>query len=370
MDLPQFDCLIIKIGSSMLLEVDGCIRKDWLASIAQDIKFLHDRGKKVILVCSGSVALGRSYVQTKSSLSLAEKQAAASVGQIQLAHAYQTALAERSIVAAQLLLSLDDSEDRRRYLNTSNTLSTLLAHGIVPIINENDTVSTMELRIGDNDRLAARIAQMASADILLFLSDIDGLYSADPYQDSSARHIARVEQIDTSIMALAQDSHSKTGTGGMTTKIIAAQIAVDSGCHLVISQGYQNHPIQRWLDNERCTWFIAKHSPRSARKHWLAHQLQPKGQIKVDHGAEQALAKGKSLLSVGITGITGKFSKGDAVTMTNATNQKVAVGLTNYSDAELIQILGRHSTEIERILGYSHGDTIIHGDNLVFGWTL
>ena len=365
--ITQAKKIVIKIGSSLLLDSQGNIQKDWLKTIVDDIKAWQARGQEIILVCSGSVALGKKQLSKKSkkSLSLPEQQAAAAIGQVQLAHAYQEVLASVGLVGAQLLLSLEVSDDRKRYLNASNTLNTLLSLGVVPIINENDSTATAELSVGDNDRLAARVAQMAGAEILIFFFDVDGLFTDNPSINPRAKHIPLVEKIDPSIERLAKDASSGLGTGGMLTKITAAKIATQSGCHLVILKGEENNPLKRLEDGALCTWFVAKNSPASARKKWLAHQLKPKGELVLDEGAVQALVTGKNLLASGVVSVVGKFQEGDVVKVCSKEQKIVAIGLCNYPSRDIEKLIGRHSQEIESILGYTRGASVIHSDNLV-----
>ncbi len=298
-------------------------------------------------------------------LRLEESQAAAAVGQIRLAHAYKELLEAHEITVAQILLTLGDTEQRRRYLNARGTLNTLLSLGAIPVINENDTVATAEIRYGDNDRLAARVAQMAGADCLVLLSDIDGLYSADPGEDPGARFIPQVSEITPEIEAMAGGAGSAMGSGGMQTKIAAAKIAVGAGCHLCIAKGAHQHPLQRIEEGARCTWFIPSSTPVATRKQWIAGTLKPSGEIVVDAGAVRALAEGKSLLPAGITRARGRFERGDTVSIVGPDGIEVARGICAYSDADAARIAGRQSADIEKVLGYRGRDEIIHRDDLV-----
>jgi len=298
-------------------------------------------------------------------LRLEESQAAAAAGQIRLAHAWQEALGRRDIPVAQILLTIEDTEDRRRYLNARNTMSTLLRLGVVPVINENDTVATDEIRFGDNDRLAARVAQMASADTLVLLSDIDGLYTANPGVDADAQHIAAVDAITPAIEAMAGAALNVDSSGGMVTKIAAARIALQAGCRMAIASGKAAHPLARLADGARCTWFVSQAEPQTARKRWIAGSLKPDGTLTVDEGAARALRAGKSLLPAGVTQIEGRFERGDAVVVRDPAGLELARGLTAYSADDARRISGHRSSEIEQILGYRGREEMIHRDDLV-----
>jgi glutamate 5-kinase len=366
MKLSQSKRLVVKVGSSTLIGEDGKLRRSWFAALAEDIAGLAARGAQVIVVTSGAVALGRSVLGIASGpLKLEEKQAAAACGQIVLSEAWREALMKRSLACAQLLLTIDDSENRRRYLNARTTLETLLEHNVIPVINENDTVATAELRFGDNDRLAARVAQMASADTLILLSDIDGLYDKNPHADKNAKHIAEVREITAEITGMAGIALSGVGTGGMVTKIEAAQIALAAGCHMAIAPGHANHPLKQLQEGGKATWFIASSTPKSARKHWISGSIAPAGVITVDDGAAEALGKGKSLLPAGVTAIQGQFGRGDAVIIKNAKGQELGKGLIAYSHEDAIRILGHKSQDIEQILGFKGRSALIHRDDLV-----
>jgi glutamate 5-kinase len=359
--------VVVKVGSALLVDAKtGRLNRAWLETLVQDLLRLRRRGAQVILVSSGAIALGRRHLGLPSgTLRLEESQAAAAVGQIRLAHAYKELLEESDVTVAQVLLTLEDSEQRTRYLNARATLQTLLSLGAMPVINENDTVATAEIRYGDNDRLAARVAQMASADCLILLSDVDGLYTADPNRDPSAQFIARVTQITPQIEAMAGRSASDVGTGGMTTKIAAARIAVHAGCHLCIASGHQRHPIRRIEAGARCTWFMPHSTPVAARKQWIAGTLRPAGAVRIDAGALRALYAGKSLLPAGVAGTMGRFEAGDTVSIMAADGVEMARGIVAYSDSDAARILGRKSGETEAILGYRGRDELIHRDDLV-----
>ena len=359
--------VVIKVGSALLVDAaSGRLNRSWLETLVEDVVRLRRAGREVILVSSGAVALGRRHLGlAKGPLRLEESQAAAAVGQIRLAHAYKELLEEREIPVAQVLLTLEDSERRRRYLNARATLAALLAHGAVPVINENDTVATAEIRYGDNDRLAARVAQMVSADCLILLSDIDGLYTADPNKDETAQFIPVVRSITPRIEAMGGGSASDVGSGGMATKIAAAKIAVAAGCHMCISAGAHLHPVRRIEQGARCTWFVPTASPRAARKQWISGTLKPAGALVIDDGALRALKSGKSLLPAGVTRLTGRFDRGDTVSVVTQSGDEVARGITAYSDADAAKIIGRRTAEIEGVLGFRGRDEMIHRDDLV-----
>jgi len=365
--LGQARRVVVKVGSALLVDAaTGRLNRVWLESLVEDLQSLRRRGQQVIVVSSGAVALGRRQLGLSGgSLRLAEKQAAAAVGQIRLAHAYKEMLEGEGLSVAQMLLTLEDSEQRTRYLNARATLETLLALGAVPVINENDTVATAELRYGDNDRLAARVAQMASADCLVLLSDVDGLYTADPNRDPRAQFIERVLHITPAIEAMAGRPVSDVGSGGMATKIVAAKIAVAAGCHLCIAAGHHTHPLRRIESGARCTWFVPASTPLAARKQWIAGTLRPAGAIHIDAGALAALHAGRSLLPAGVTGTLGRFDAGDTVSVLAADGVEVARGIAAYSDADAAKIMGRRSSEIEALLGFRGRDELIHRDDLV-----
>jgi glutamate 5-kinase len=359
--------VVIKVGSALLVDAEkGRLNRTWLEGFAADVARLRKRGQEVILVSSGAIALGRRHLGLSAGkLRLEESQAAAAVGQIRLAHAYKELLEAHEITVAQILLTLGDTEQRRRYLNARGTLNTLLSLGSVPVINENDTVATAEIRYGDNDRLAARVAQMTGADCLVLLSDIDGLYTANPADDPDADFVARVLEITPAIEAMAGGSGSDMGTGGMQTKIAAAKIAVGAGCHLCIAKGAVQHPLQRIEDGARCTWFVPSSTPLATRKQWIAGTLRPAGAIVVDDGAVRALLGGKSLLPAGVTRAMGRFDRGDTVSIIGPDGSEVARGICAYSDGDAARIIGRQSADIEKVLGFRGRDEIVHRDDLV-----
>ena len=365
--LEQARRLVIKMGSALLVdETAGAIQHARLAGLAEDVVQLRSAGVEVMIVTSGAIAVGRRHLGFPAGpLKLEEKQAAAACGQVRLAHAYQEALAAHQVTAAQILLTIDDTEERRRYLNARNTINTLLTASAVPIINENDTVATAEIRFGDNDRLAARVAAMMSADTLLLLSTIDGMYSADPSRDSAAEWIPRVDAITPEIEAAAGAAGSADASGGMLTKLAAARIAMAAGCHMVIARGDVDRPVAALKAGARCTWFVSKATPRAARKQWIAASLQPRGTLTIDAGAEAALAAGRSLLPAGVGAVEGDFERGEAVTVKGTAGSLVGRGLSAYSAADARRIMGHKTGEIERILGYRGRDAIIHRDDLV-----
>ncbi|HLZ98505.1 MAG TPA: glutamate 5-kinase, partial [Steroidobacteraceae bacterium] len=321
--------VVVKVGSSLLVDAEkGRLNRSWLEAFAADVASISKRGQEIILVSSGAIALGRRHLNLgPGKLRLEESQAAAAVGQIRLAHAYKELLDAHEITVAQILLTLGDTEQRRRYLNARGTLNTLLSLGAVPVINENDTVATTEIRYGDNDRLAARVAQMVGADCLVLLSDIDGLYTADPRLDSGAEFISRVLEISPEIEAMAGGVTSDVGSGGMQTKIAAAKIAMGAGCHLCIAKGDFQHPLKRIEEGARCTWFVPSSTPVATRKQWIAGTLRPAGAITVDEGAVRALMGGKSLLPAGVTRAVGRFERGDTVSIIGPDGAEVARGI-------------------------------------------
>ncbi len=359
--------IIVKIGSALLVDhQSGELRQAWLSGVAADIAALRASASTVIIVSSGAIALGRGKLGLRGrKLSLAEKQACAAVGQAALTRAYEDALAPHDLITAQALLTLTDTEDRARWINASRTLRELLKLGAIPIINENDTVATDKIRYGDNDRLAARAAQMVGADALILLSDIDGLYTADPRCDENAKHIPKIDNLTPDIMAMGGDPNSAAavGTGGMATKLLAADIAVKAGCHLIITSGETTSPIRALNDGARASWFVAKADPVSARKQWISGSLKSHGQLHIDDGAMKALRNGNSLLPAGAISTDGSFEVGDAVTVIHEGNA-VAKGLAGYSSTEAQQILGLKSGDISATLGYTHGAALIHRDNL------
>jgi len=366
MDLQKAQRVVVKIGSALLVDGDsGKLREDWLAGLAEDIAELKANGAEVLIVSSGAIALGCNVLGfNRRALQLEESQASAAVGQVALAHAWQQAMASKNIIAAQVLLTLHDTEDRRRYLNARSTLTALLKRGAVPVVNENDTVATSEIRYGDNDRLAARVASMMSADCLVLLSDVDGLYTKSP-DEEGAEHIAVVDEITPEITAMAGSAATDVGSGGMITKVEAARIAVSAGTAMVISSGRVANPLKHIKEGARCTWFPARETPFGARKRWIAGTLDPLGAVVVDDGASTALQAGKSLLAAGVVNVEGRFAKGDAISIRNLLGNEIARGLVAYDIADTQAIAGRKSSEISEILGYRGRDELVHRDNLV-----
>jgi len=364
--------VVIKIGSALLVEREtGRLRAAWLDSLADDIAALKQLGKEVVLVSSGSIALGRQILKLPNGpLELEQSQAAASVGQISLAHAYQNVFQKRQLIMAQVLLTLGDTEERRRYLNARRTIDRLLKHGVVPVVNENDTVATTEIRYGDNDRLSARVAGMISADCLVLLSDVDGLYTAPPGTSADARRLDVVENITPEIEAMAGDVGSELSRGGMVTKIEAAKIARSAGTNMVIALGGELNPVAQLDDDGPCTWFLAPSDPVTARKRWIAGQLEPRGSVVVDSGAERALGVGKSLLPAGVTSTVGPFGRGDMVRILANDGRELGRGLIAYNHEDAVRIIGRKSDAIADILGYRGRVELIHRDDLIFHRTV
>lgn len=358
--------IVVKVGSALLVDSpSGTLRRPWLESLCADIAALRREGKDVVLVSSGAIALGRRALRLRTGpLKLEESQAAAAAGQVRLAQAYSDILAAVDIVAAQVLLTLGDTEERRRYLNARATLKTLIELGSIAVINENDTVATAEIRYGDNDRLAARVASMMAADLLVLLSDVDGLYSVDPSRDAQAIHIPHVAAITPQIEAMAGESFSTIGRGGMASKLAAAKIATSAGCDVIIAKGTQDHPLAALRAGARSTRFSANGTPAAARKRWIAGVLMPQGTLTIDAGAARALVEGKSLLPAGIRQIDGRFERGDAVLVKDQAGHEVARGLAAYGASDAERIAGKRSLEIEAILGYRGRDEMIHRDDL------
>ncbi len=360
--------LVVKIGSSILVdEAKGEIRRDWLDALTRDVAGLHKKGCEIVLVSSGAIRLGRTHLKLASgTLKLEESQAAAATGQIRLAHAYQAALASHGITVAQVLLTLDDSEERRRYLNARQTMATLLGLRAIPVINENDTVATDEIRFGDNDRLGARVAEMISADTLVLLSDIDGLYTGDPRSDKNAKHIPEIREVTPEIEAMAGVAASELSNGGMVTKLMAGRIAMAAGCRMAIADGRAVGALGALIDGTaRCSWFLPEASPLSARKKWIKGSLKSSGTLVVDDGAVRALSSGKSLLPAGVTSIDGEFKRGDVVDVKDRKGHVLARGLVAYAADDARRIAGRKSAEIEKLLGFRGRDEIVHRDDLV-----
>jgi glutamate 5-kinase len=366
--LAQAKRLVVKVGSALLVDAHkGSVDRAWLAAFAEDAARIRARGQKLLIVSSGAVALGsRRLGLAGKRLDLPSKQAAAAAGQSLLMHAWEEALAPAGMVAAQVLLSRDDTETRRRWLNARATLERLLALGVTPVINENDTVATEEIRYGDNDRLAARVAQMTGADLLVLLSDVDGLYTSDPRRDASAAHVALVSELTPEVEAMAGGINraAAVGSGGMATKLAAARIAASAGCATLIALGARAAPLRAVEDGARATLIEPATTPAAAYKAWIAGSLAPQGAVVIDAGAVQALRTGKSLLPAGVKAVEGRFGKGDAVVVRDEAGVEVARGLSRYDAADAERIIGARSAEIEARLGYTAGPTLIHADDL------
>lgn len=359
--------LVIKIGSALLVHKDGSLRETWLKALADNVASLRRDGKQVILVSSGAIALGRGALGfAKKPERLEEAQASAAVGQIRLAQAYQEYVGKHGYVTAQLLLTLDDMENRPRYLNARSTVAELLERGAIPVINENDTVATSEIRFGDNDRLAARVAQMAGADTLLLLSDIDGLYDADPRTDEMARLVPFVEHVTPAVEAMAgPPAQEGVGSGGMVTKIGAAKIALAGGSSMIIMNGKEESPVSRLLDGEACTLFAAGDNPLAVRKRWIQGMMAPKGFLHIDDGAVKALGRGASLLPAGVTESLGDFDRGDLVAFIGPDGHTVGQGLVSYDSIDAAKLKGRSMRDAGSILGYAGRSALVHRDDLV-----
>ena len=367
--LADFRRIVVKIGSSLLVDAGrGRLNEKWLASLATDIAALHADQRDILVVSSGAIALGRTVLKLgRGELALEDSQGAAAVGQIALARTWTEALSRHGITAGQVLVTLGDTEERRRYLNARSTIDRLLQWRAVPVINENDTVATNEIRYGDNDRLAARVATMVSADLLVLLSDVDGLYDAPPGGDASARHLPRVERITPEIEAMAGAAGSGLSRGGMQTKIEAGKIATAASTHMVIASGHLEHPLHAIENGARCTWFLTTGNPVTARKKWIAGSLEPKGTLTIDAGAVAALRRGNSLLPVGVVRIEGGFARGDAVIIRGPDGVEIGRGLCAYDAEDAQKIRGRSSADIDTILGFSGRAEMVHRDDLVVG---
>jgi len=367
--LADFRRIVVKVGSSLLVDAEaGRVSEAWLASLAADIAALHAKTRDILVVSSGAIALGRAVLKLpKGPLKLEDSQAAAAVGQIALARTWSEALQRHGIGSGQVLVTLGDTEERRRYLNARNTIAKLLEWRAVPVINENDTVATNEIRYGDNDRLAARVATMASADVLVLLSDVDGLYDSPPERNPQAKHIPLVERITPQIEASAGNAASELSRGGMVTKIEAAKIATTGGTHLVIASGRIENPLRAIADGARCTWFLTPANPVTSRKKWIAGSLEPRGVLTIDAGAVAALRRGKSLLPAGVIRVDGNFSRGDAVVIRGPDAAEIGRGLVAYDAEDAAKIKGRSSADILSILGFSGRGEMVHRDDMVLG---
>ncbi len=367
--LTDFKRIVIKVGSSLLVDsAAGRVKRSWLVALAEDIAKLHGEKRDVLVVSSGAIALGRARLELpRGTLKLEESQGAAAVGQIALARIWSEVLGQHDIETGQILLTLQDTEERRRYLNARSTIARLLDWRAVPVINENDTIATNEIRYGDNDRLGARVASMTSADLLILLSDIDGLYDAPPNLNPNAKLIPRVDKITAEIEAMAGAAESELSRGGMRTKIEAAKIATAAGAHMIIASGKIEHPLRAIMKGGRCTWFMTAANPVTSRKRWIAGTLEAKGTLTIDAGAVAALRRGKSLLPAGVIRVDGQFARGDAVVVLGPDSQVVGRGLVAYDADDAEKIKGRSSNDILSILGISGRSEMIHRDDLVIG---
>ena len=366
MYLKDSKIIVIKIGSSLLIDENKKIRKTWLSEFAKDIRELIKKNKKIIIVSSGAIAMGCKKLNlSKKNLKIDKSQAVASIGQIELMNLFSETFVKKKINISQILLTLEDTEQRRRALNAKRTFDNLFQLGFVPVVNENDTIATTEIKYGDNDRLASRVAQISGADSLILLSDVNGLYTQNPKIYKNAKLLKEIKNIDKYIEKIATKSISEHGTGGMKTKIDAAKICQLSGCQMAIANGLLMRPIKKIIKDNSCTWFLPKISKLDARKKWIISSISPKGGVIIDDGAIKALSNGKSLLAAGITKVTGKFKKGDHIKVLNKKNSECARGLSSFSSDEILRIMGYHSKEIEKILGYVSKSEVIHKDDMV-----
>jgi len=366
MHVDKFKKIVIKIGSSILIDEKGRPKKKWLQKFGEDIKDLLKKKKQIVIVSSGAIAMGCEYLKIeKNVLKVDKSQAVASIGQIELMNFYKKTFDKKKIKISQILLTLDDTERRRRSINARRTIDNLLTMGIVPIVNENDTTATTEIKYGDNDRLAARVSQIISADCLILLSDVDGLYNDNPKKNKETKLIKTVKEIDKNIIKYATRAENLYGSGGMKTKIDAAKICQLSGCYMAIANGNYENPIKKILESEKCTWFLPRISKLDARKQWIIGSVAPKGEVIIDLGAIKAINNGKSLLPAGVKKINGSFEKGDHILVKDQNNNECARGLTSFSSIEIEKIKGSHSSKIKNILGYSSREEVIHKDDLV-----
>jgi glutamate 5-kinase len=366
MYLKDSKIIVIKIGSSLLIDDNKRIRKKWLFEFAKDIRDLIKQNKKIIIVSSGAIAIGCKKLNlNKKNLKLEKSQAVASIGQIKLMNLFSETFAKSKINISQILLTLEDTEQRRRALNAKRTFDNLFQLSFVPIVNENDSIATFEIKYGDNDRLASRVAQISGADSLIILSDVDGLYTQNPKIYKNAKLLKEIKNIDKNIEKIATKSISKHGTGGMKTKIDAAKICQLSGCQMAIANGLLIRPIKKIIDENNCTWFLPKINKLDARKKWIIGSVSPRGELVIDDGAKRALSTGKSLLAAGIIKVSGKFKKGDHIKVLDIQNSECARGLSSFSSDEILKIMGHHSKEIEKLLGYFSKSEVIHKDDMV-----
>jgi glutamate 5-kinase len=366
MYLKNSKIIVIKIGSSLLIDENKKIRKKWLSEFSKDIKDLLNQNKRIIIVSSGAIAMGCKKLNlSKRNLKLDKSQAVASIGQIELMNLFTETFLKNKINISQILLTLEDTEQRRRALNAKRTFENLFQLNFVPIVNENDSIATSEIKYGDNDRLASRVAQISSADSLILLSDVDGLYTTNPKINKNAELIKEIKNIDKNIEQISTKSVGEHGTGGMKTKIDAAKICQLSGCIMAIANGLPLRPIKKIIEKNNCTWFLPKISKLDARKKWIISSISPKGQLIIDDGAKEALTKGKSLLAAGIKKVLGKFNKGDHIKIIDKDYKEFARGLSSFSSDEVLKIMGHHSNKIQDLLGYISKSEVVHKDDMV-----
>jgi len=366
MHIDKFKKIVIKIGSSILIDKKGKPKRKWIKEFCKDIKNLINKKKQIVIVSSGAIALGCQYLNiNKKGLKLDKSQAVASIGQIELMDFYKKNFDKSRIKISQILLTLEDTEQRRRSLNAKRTIDNLLEMGIVPIVNENDTTATTEIKYGDNDRLAARVSQIIGADCLILLSDVDGLYTDNPKKNKKTKLVKIVSELNENVKKYATKKENLYGSGGMKTKIDAAKICQFAGCYMIIANGNYLNPIKKIIKNKKCTWFVPKISKLDARKQWIIGSVAPKGEIVIDQGAANAIKNGKSLLPAGVKKINGDFEKGDHILVKDQNNIEFARGLVSFSSIEVKKIMGLHSSQIKNILGYSSREEIVHKDDLV-----
>ena len=366
MYLKNSKIIVIKIGSSLLIDENKKIRKKWLSEFSKDIKDLLNQNKRIIIVSSGAIAMGCKKLNlSKKNLKLDKSQAVASIGQIELMNLFTEIFLKSKINISQILLTLEDTEQRRRALNAKRTFENLFQLNFVPIVNENDSIATSEIKYGDNDRLASRVAQISAADSLILLSDVEGLYTTNPKINKNAELIKEIKNIDKNIEQISTKSVGEHGTGGMKTKIDAAKICQLSGCIMAIANGLPLRPIKKIIEKNNCTWFLPKISKLDARKKWIISSISPKGQLIIDDGAKEALTKGKSLLAAGIKKVLGKFNKGDHIKIIDKDYKEFARGLSSFSSDEVLKIMGHHSNKIEDLLGYISKSEVVHKDDMV-----
>jgi len=366
MHIEKFKKIVIKVGSSILIDETGKPKKKWLQGLSKDIKDLLKKKKQIVIVSSGAIAMGCQHLKIKKNgMNVDKSQAVASIGQIELMNFYKKTFDKNKMKISQILLTLDDTEQRRRSINARRTIDNLLSMGIVPIVNENDTTATTEIKYGDNDRLAARVSQIISADCLILLSDVDGLYTDNPKKNKETKLINTVREIDSNIKKYATNAENLYGSGGMKTKIDAGKICQLSGCYMVIANGNNKKPIKKIIKTKKCTWFLPRISKLDARKQWIIGSIAPKGEVIIDEGAIKAISNGKSLLPAGVKKVNGSFEKGDHILIKDQNKNECARGLASFSSTEIEKIKGSHSSKIKNILGYFSREEIIHKDDLV-----